>query len=37
MLLKSVINQVDKNAFYYITSASSTYGEGFSILDGTMH
>ncbi len=37
MKLKSVINSVDKDAFYYITSASSTYGEGFAILDGTMH
>lgn len=35
--LKNVINSVDKNAFYYISSASSTYGEGFAILDGTMH
>lgn len=37
MKLKRVINSVDKDAFYYISSASSTYGEGFAILDGTMH
>ncbi len=37
MKLKSVINSVDQEAFYYITSASSTYGEGFALLDGTMH
>ncbi len=37
MALKSVIANVDSDAFYYITSASSTYGEGFAILDGTMH
>ncbi len=37
MKLKTVINGVDTEAFYYITSASSTYGEGFALLDGTMH
>lgn len=37
MKLKTVINSVDQEAFYYITSASSTYGEGFALLDGTMH
>lgn len=37
MKVKKVINQVDPNAFYYISSASSTYGEGFALLDGTMH
>lgn len=34
---KNIISEVDPKAFYYIVSASSTYGEGFSILSGTMH
>lgn len=37
MKIKNIINEVDKDAFYYISSASSTYGEGFALLDGTMH
>lgn len=37
MKVKKVISEVDPSAFYYISSASSTYGEGFAILDGTMH
>lgn len=37
MAVKTVIASVDHEAFYYITSASSTYGEGFALLDGTMH
>lgn len=37
MRFKSVINSIDANAFYYITSASSTYGEGFSLLDSGIH
>lgn len=37
MKLKAVIKEIDSDAFYYISSASSTYGEGFALLDGTMH
>ncbi len=35
--LKRTIHAVDPKAFYYITSASSTYGEGFSMFEGTVH
>lgn len=37
MRFKALIHEVDADAFYFITSASSTYGEGFTLFDGGIH
>ncbi len=37
MRLKKLINNIDEHSFYYLTSASSTYGEGFSLLENGIH
>lgn len=37
MRLKATIHEVDNNAFYYIVNASSTYGQGFTLFENSVH